>query len=1217
MYRRLISLARQSRTSLVFTILCGFLAGLLTIWQAYTLSDVIARVFLGRQAFALVAGSLGLLLAIILLRALLTWGGAVAANVLAVRVKTDLRGRLFSHLLRLGPAYVRAERSGELANTAVEGVEALDAFFSQYLPQLVIAVLVPLSILIVVFPLDPISGLVLLLTAPLIPVFMILIGKAAESLTRRQFETLGRLSAHFLDSLQGLATLKLFGRSRAHARTVEQVSEHFRDTTLMVLRVTFLSALVLELLATLSTAIVAVEVGIRLLYAGMGFREALFILVLAPEFYIPLRMLGQRFHAGMSGVTAARRIFEILDTPALDQSSPVHTPPSSVVLGPSSVVLGPSSVVLGPSSSIVLTHVSFTYPGERAPALQDIDLEIEPGMHLALVGPSGAGKSTLASLLLRFVEPGEGRIVLNGMPSSSMDPAAWRGQMAWVPQKPYLFHDTIAANIRLARPQAGDDEVIAAAQAAHLHAFIQSLPDGYDTLVGEGGARLSGGEAQRLALARAFLKNAPILVLDEPTSSLDPRSEAQLEDSVRRIMQGRTVITIAHRLNTVFQADKIVVLDDGRIVECGTHSDLIARAGLYARLVSAYGNESTVEPLAQTLDLDLPPSAINLQPSTFNRQPLTPNPQPPTTNRQPPTVLRLLGFLNGAWTWVAGSVLLGAATIGASIALMGTSAYLISAAALHPSIADLGVAIVGVRFFGIARGVFRYLERLVSHHVTFRLLGRLRTWFYVALEPLAPARLMQYRSGDLLARVVADVDTLENFYVRVVSPPLVAVLVAAGTGLFLGIYASPLAWALLAFLLALGVAAPLLVGLLSRSSGPELIRQRADLHVQLVDGVQGLADLVAFGRQEERSRRIGSTGAAYARLQRRMGALAAVNDGLGVLLTHLGMWMVLVLAIPYVTAGTIPAVMLAALALVATASFEAVTPLPLAAQMVGSSLEAARRLFGVVDAQPAVADPAVPDKRDALPASAAVAFRDLSFAYAGGARALEDISFEIGEGQAVAVVGPSGAGKSTLVNLLARFWDFEHGEILLGGRSIRGMAPEDVRRGFAVVTQNAFFFNATLRQNLLLANPQAAPEALEAACRKAQIHDFIAGLPEGYDTWVGEQGLRLSGGERQRLAIARALLKEAPLLVLDEPTANLDPLTERAVLQTLFAVRQGCSMLMITHRLVGLERFDKILVFDRGSIVESGSHAELLARDGLYRQMVRFQNRMLADRLPG
>src|ERR1051325_5732704 len=356
MHHRLLSLTRDSRSALFLTILSGFLIGLLTIGQAYFVSSTVNGVFLEGQTLAQVAGWLRMILIIIAGRALLTWVNEVSANAVAVKIKSDLRERLFSHILSLGPAYTRGQRTGELTTAAVEGIEALDAYYSQYLPQLVVTALIPISILIVVFPIDLLSGIVLLITAPLIPFFMIMIGKGAEIVTKRQYQTLSRLSAHFLDSLQGLTTLKVFGQSKAHAKNIEKVSNQFRDTTLGVLRITFLSALALELLATLSTAIIAVEIGFRLLYARMEFHEAFFILILAPEFYLPLRMLGARFHAGMSGTTAAKRIFEILDTPIPASTSVSSTTPNIQI------------------SNIEFSNVTYTYPNETSPVLENISL---------------------------------------------------------------------------------------------------------------------------------------------------------------------------------------------------------------------------------------------------------------------------------------------------------------------------------------------------------------------------------------------------------------------------------------------------------------------------------------------------------------------------------------------------------------------------------------------------------------------------------------------------------------------------------------------------------------------------------------------------------------------------------------------------------------------------------------------------------------------------
>lgn len=594
---RLLHLLRGVRAPFALGVILSLGAGLLLVAQAYLLAQIVSRVFLDGQGLADVRGLLIALLIIALARAGMLWGSEAAAHHAAGQIKTDLRERLFAHLIALGPAYTRGERSGELANTATNGIEALDAYFSQYLPQLALAALVPLATLIVVFPLDVLSGVVLLVTAPLIPFFMILIGSMADRLTRRQWTQLSRLSAHFLDVLQGLPTLKLFGQSRAQIAIIRRVSEQFRDTTMSVLRVAFLSALALELLATLSTAIIAVEIGLRLLYGHITFDEAFFILVLAPEFYLPLRLLGSRFHAGMSGAAAAARIFDVLEISPAPQSALELAPPSIQWRGdltgdgfPLSAVQGGGQEEGLTSSPASLHFDSVYYAYEDRLALNGVTFTIPAGQRIALVGPSGSGKSTIAQVLLRFITPAAGHITVNGRDLADIPPDTWRAAVAWVPQMPYLFAASVADNIRLGRPDAPIENVIRAAQQAHADDFIRALPGSYDTPIGERGARLSGGQAQRIALARAFFKDAPLLILDEATANLDPDTEALIQDAINALLRDRTALIIAHRLNTIQAADQIVVLDRGTVAETGAHADLIAASGPYSRLVNAHAH---------------------------------------------------------------------------------------------------------------------------------------------------------------------------------------------------------------------------------------------------------------------------------------------------------------------------------------------------------------------------------------------------------------------------------------------------------------------------------------------------------------------------------------------------------------------------------------------------------------------------------------------------
>ena len=1194
---RLLKLAGKSRPWLILTIGLGFFSGILAITQARFISQLVSRVFLEGTGLEDVSGILGWILLAFSIRGFLAWASSLSGKTIAVQIKSLVQKTLLDKLEDLGPAFLVDERSGELSNTFTEGVEALDAYFSQYLPQLVLSALVPATILLFVFPMDILSGVVLLVTAPLIPYFMFLIGSGAKKITDRQYSTLSRLAGQFLDSLQGMRTLKLFNRAHAEVEKIRHTSDEYRKTTLKVLQITFLSALVLELLATLSTAVVAVQIGLRLLYFRVSLEQALFLLIIAPEFYIPLRTLGLRFHAGMEGQSAADRIFQILDTKPLRKDRDGSQGPRSQAPA---------------FQSLELQGVSFQYPGDRGAALKDIHLHLNQGEQVALVGASGAGKSTLASLILGFFPPSEGQILVNGQDLSQLDLSSWREQIAWVPQQPALFQDTIAANIRLSRPDAGDGAVAAAAAAAHLADFIHSLPEGCKTRIGQGGARLSGGQAQRLALARAFLKDAPILLLDEPTSQLDPVIESQLADATRKLMKGKTVLTIAHRLNTVFQADRILVLDQGRIVESGTHQELLAAGGAYKDLVLAYTGRSNLADLPE-LERDFEPGQSARQPSMETHSPV--GVEVKSTPPQKKVLGRLLAFFKPLIREVLASIVLGAITITSSIGLMGASAWLIVTAATHPSIAVLQVAIVGVRFFGVTRGVSRYLERLVSHNLTFNLLTRLRVWFYKSLLPLAPARTSQYRAGDLLSRITSDIKILEDFYIRSLAPPLVAILIGLGTGIFFYSYHPLLAVLLGSTFLLSGVGVPLIVRFLAQKPGQELVRTRAAQAGALVDFIQGLPDLTAYGQIGSKKERIMEGNRRYAAAQLTLARISGLNAGLLIFFSNLCMWLSFVVVIPQISSGAIPGAMLAALGLMALSAFEAVQPLPQAMEILGSSREAGDRLMEILDADPPVKDP---DHPLPCPTQPAIYIQDLTFRYPGSQQAvLEEINLELQEGQILAVVGPSGSGKTSLGNLITRFWSGFAGEIFLGPDKIPldAVAQDEVRQGISVVSQGAGMFQDSLRANIALGKPEAKDSEILAAAEKARLGDWIRRLPEGLDTVVGERGVQISAGERQRVAIARALLKDAPLFLLDEPTANLDPVTEKEFLDTLFTALAGKTTLLITHRLVGLEKADQILVLRRGRIIERGVEPELLGiHDGFYRRMWVLQNRILSYR---
>ncbi len=565
-------------------------------------------------------------------------------------------------------------------------------------------------------------------------------------------------------------------------------------------------------------------------------------------------------------------------------------------------------------------------------------------------------------------------------------------------------------------------------------------------------------------------------------------------------------------------------------------------------------------------------------------------------------LVRALSLASPEWRWMLGGAVLALLTVGVGVALTMTSAFLIAKAALRPSIADLRVAVAGVRFFGTSRGVLRYLERLVTHEATFRILSRLRTWFCDRLIPLAPARLHAERSGDLLNRIVADVESLEHVYLRLLAPPFVALLAAVFAGVFFGRHDPRMAAAILAGLAVAGIAVPAATRVLGRATGVAILGVRGEYQALAVDGVQGLADLVAFGRAGDHRARMDALAADWIRLQRRMSTLTGLHEAMTGLCSGATVVAILGLGAPMVAGGRMDGIALAVLALGALAIFEAVAPLPPSFQFLDQAAGAAERLFAVADRPPAVAPP--PHGRAApAPPGGAIEFDGVTLTHdPADGPVLRDLNLRIGPGTRLAVVGPSGAGKTTLSHLLVRFLDPDAGAVRMGGVDLRTLDTDTLTGVVTVVPQQPWLCNGTIRDQMLLARPDAGEDALRACAGATGSLEWIESLPAGWDTRLGEQGLQLSGGQRRRLAVAQALLRDTPVYVFDEPTADLDPVLAERLMAALWSL-PGRTVVVITHRLTGLDRADEIAVLDRGRIAERGRHADLLARGGLYRAL--------------
>ncbi len=575
--RWLYAQSRPARAAIARSAALGWLAGLAVIAQAFCLSRIVQGVFIDGRPREAVAGDFAALAAAVLARAALAWLREASAFAAGERIRSQVRLRLLEHITARGPAFTCGEHTGALTSVLVEQIEGLQDFYALYLPQLALVVVLPLTVAAAVLPLSWAAGGLLLATAPLIPLFTVLVGMGAENISQRHFQALARMSAHFLDVLQGLATLKLFGRSRDEAGRIARVSADYRRRTMSILRVAFLSSAVLEFFTSLSIALVAVYLGMSYLgYFSFGMygrpltlADGLFILLLAPEFFLPLRELGAHYHARAQALAAAERIRELMEGPVPCISAGTRRPETADGL------------------RIQCRGLEVAYEEGRRPALRDVSLDLAPGRHTALVGGSGAGKSTLVFLLLGFLRPERGEITVNEVPLGDIDPGWWRRQVGWIGQNPALFHGTLRDNLRMGRPEAGDGEIRAAARAAGVLNFADRLPRGLDTPVGEQGVGLSRGEAQRLALGRVLLKDAPVLLLDEPCAGLDAETERLVTGAIESLRAGRTVLKVTHRLADIHRADQILVLEEGRIVEAGSPADLMAAGGPFGRLAGS------------------------------------------------------------------------------------------------------------------------------------------------------------------------------------------------------------------------------------------------------------------------------------------------------------------------------------------------------------------------------------------------------------------------------------------------------------------------------------------------------------------------------------------------------------------------------------------------------------------------------------------------------